>query len=268
MTSLLKSAAIAIAMYSRIPMPVFEWQEEDMRLAIAFFPVVGVITGAAVMGWTALGRYLGVPAAALALMAAVLPILITGGIHVDGFMDTSDALSSYRPREKRLEILKDSHIGAFAVIALMVLSAFYLAGALTLMNSVTAEGLIALMPVLLVWALGFCLSRSLSALSVASFRCARHEGTLYAFGAPAHQKMTRGVILGEVILFAGLMIAADPAAGLTAAGISVLVFFYYRYRSYRDFGGVTGDLAGWFLCLCETGQLLSLALIILIRQAG
>ena len=46
----------------------------------------------------------------------LLPVLVTGGIHMDGFLDTTDALSSWQPREKKLEILKDSHAGAFAII--------------------------------------------------------------------------------------------------------------------------------------------------------
>ena len=57
-----------------------------------------------------------------------IPILITGGFHVDGFLDTCDALHSYQPRERKLEILKDSHIGAFAVIMLALYGLIFLGG--------------------------------------------------------------------------------------------------------------------------------------------
>lgn len=46
----------------------------------------------------------------------LIPVLITGGIHLDGLLDTADALSSYKTKEEKLEILKDSHAGAFAII--------------------------------------------------------------------------------------------------------------------------------------------------------
>ena len=62
---------------------------------------------------------------------SIIPILITGGFHIDGFMDTQDAINSYKPREKKLEILKDPHIGAFAVISLLAYSIFW-AGAMAL----------------------------------------------------------------------------------------------------------------------------------------
>ena len=55
-----------------------------------------------------------------AVVLVLVPVIVTGGIHVDGLLDTSDALSSWRDREKRLEILKDSHAGAFAVITACV----------------------------------------------------------------------------------------------------------------------------------------------------
>jgi len=51
-----------------------------------------------------------------AVVLTLIPVVITGGIHLDGLLDTADALSSYQPRERRLEILKDSHAGAFAII--------------------------------------------------------------------------------------------------------------------------------------------------------
>ena len=57
----------------------------------------------------------------------VAPIIITGGIHMDGFLDTQDALGSYQPRERRLEILKDSHAGAFAIISCAVYLMMYVA---------------------------------------------------------------------------------------------------------------------------------------------
>ena len=106
-------------------MPRFEWREDDMSTSLDFFPLVGAVIGALVC-LINIG-----PAAALdpvvrALASVLIPILVTGGFHLDGFMDTSDALNSYGEPGKKLEILKDPHAGAFAFIALLRHAVFYL----------------------------------------------------------------------------------------------------------------------------------------------
>ena len=112
----MKGFIIAFSMYSKIPMPKLEWTKENMKYAICYFPLVGAVIGliSYVAYWlfTKLQAGDGLRAALL----TVLPLLITGGIHMDGFLDTSDALNSYGDREKKLAILKDPNAGAFAVI--------------------------------------------------------------------------------------------------------------------------------------------------------
>ena len=115
-----KSLIIAFSMYSKIPMPHLNLEEKDMRYVMGFFPLVGLVLGACQFIWYKLSVFLGVPNVSRALIFLVLPVIVTGGIHVDGYMDTSDAIHSYGDREKKLSILKDSHIGAFAVIRLLV----------------------------------------------------------------------------------------------------------------------------------------------------
>ena len=103
-------------MYSKIPMPQVEWTKESMQYCICFFPAVGAVIGAATLLWNML---VGAKLSGSLLFTAVLiliPVLITGGIHLDGLLDTADALSSYKTKEEKLEILKDSHAGAFAII--------------------------------------------------------------------------------------------------------------------------------------------------------
>ena len=115
---IIRGIAVAFSTYSKIPMPQFVWKEEDMRYSMCFFPWIGAVIGAILWGWFRLSALLGISTLAFILISAALPLIITGGFHVDGFMDTMDALHSYQPRERKLEILKDSHIGAFSVIKL------------------------------------------------------------------------------------------------------------------------------------------------------
>ena len=110
------SCVIAAAMYSRFPVPSVEWTKERMRYVFCFFPLVGVLCGVGMWLWLLLAKWLGFSAETVGLIGTAIPILITGGIHMDGFLDTVDALSSYGDREKKLEILKDPHTGAFAII--------------------------------------------------------------------------------------------------------------------------------------------------------
>ena len=134
--SIIKSLVIAFSMYSKIPMPHLELDEKDMKYVMGFFPLIGLITGALVYGWIYAGEILYVPDISRTLILIILPVIITGGIHVDGYMDTCDALNSYGDREKKLAILKDSHIGAFAVIKLLVYHVLYFAAAFIVVQKV------------------------------------------------------------------------------------------------------------------------------------
>ena len=118
--NLWNSFKIAFAMFSKIPMPQADWSEENMRYMLCFFPFVGAAVGVVMLGMEWLCRYFGMSNGFIAVALVLVSVIVTGGIHVDGLLDTSDALSSWRDREKRLEILKDSHAGAFAVITACV----------------------------------------------------------------------------------------------------------------------------------------------------
>ena len=112
----IRSFVIAFTTYSRVPMPQVEWSEENRKYAMCFFPLIGAVIGAALWLWLLLCDRLALGALLRGAGGAMIPLLVTGGIHMDGFMDTSDALASWQPKEKRLEILKDSRIGAFAAM--------------------------------------------------------------------------------------------------------------------------------------------------------
>ena len=121
--TVLQTIAVAFAMFSAVPVPQFDWNEKNMRYSLCAFPLVGVLCGAL---WCVCG-VLPLPAAARAAGFCLVPVWVTGGIHLDGYADTCDALSSYGDREKKLEILNDPHCGAFAVIRLCSYFAAYLA---------------------------------------------------------------------------------------------------------------------------------------------
>lgn len=87
---------VAFAMYSKIPMPPADWEKENMKYALCFFPWVGLAVGAvsAVLFW--LLQQIGAGSMLRAAVLTAVPVLVTGGIHLDGYLDTMDALSSWR----------------------------------------------------------------------------------------------------------------------------------------------------------------------------
>ena len=124
---LLRTIAVTFAQYSRIPVPRFDWEKEDMRYSMSVFPWVGAVIGACFVLVYRLSGTLGLPQLAVIALLTAVPLVITGGFHVDGFLDVEDALSSWRSREDKLAILKDPHIGAFAVIRFALLGLIWLA---------------------------------------------------------------------------------------------------------------------------------------------
>ena len=119
---LIKSFIVAFSMYSRIPMPRFTWDSEDMKYHLAFFPWIGAVIGLLEYGLLLLNEKYSFPNTAFAALAIAIPLIVTGGFHLDGFMDVEDAISSFKTREERLEILKDPHIGAFSVINVIIVA--------------------------------------------------------------------------------------------------------------------------------------------------
>ena len=243
---ILRSLASAFLMYSRIPMPKVEWREENRRYALCFFPLVGAVVGAVFFLWRRLCKRLCIGIFLNSAVSVAIPILITGGIHLDGFCDVSDAVSAHAEREKRLEILSDPHIGAFAAIKLCVY--FLLQFALFFeVGGVRADAVIAV---------GFVLSRALSGLCAVTFKNAKNSGSLFAFSNPAHKKITLGTLAFVIAACAAGMAVFGGVTGIFAVVGAGLALVFYRFFSYKNFGGITGDLAGWFLQICEISMLI------------
>ena len=249
--NLLRGFAVAFAMYSRIPVPRVEWTKESLRYAMCFFPFIGAVIGALELLWLWLAPRFGFGPFLRGAVGALLPLAVTGGIHMDGFCDTVDALSSHQSTERKLEILKDSNAGAFAVIG----GGAYLLLSAALWAEAAVSGRTAL-----VVTLGFVLSRALSGLAVVSFRPARgHSGMLAAFADGASTNAVRVVLLVLCVICEMLMMSISFPVGLACSAAALLTFLYYRLMAYRQFGGITGDLAGYFLSLCELFMLLAAA---------
>lgn len=249
MKNILGSFIIACSMYSKIPMPQIAWTRERMRYVMCFFPLVGAAQALLLYGFARIAwglelwmfYYVG---------GTVLPILVNGGIHMDGLLDVLDARASYGDREKKLEILKDPHAGAFAIIGCGVYLMLYLA-------------LFAELPAAYVPALGvvYILTRALSGLSVVWFPKAKSSGLAASFSDGAQKRtVVISMVFYLLAAFGFLFWNYGILTGFACMAAVCLIYGHYYRMSQKEFGGITGDLAGYFLQLCELGLLLALVL--------
>ncbi len=241
-----ETVCVAFSMFSALPVPRVEWRAENMRFSLAAFPLVGVVIGLACRVWIALCGWLSLPALLRGAGLCLLPPLITGGIHLDGYADTCDALASHSEIEKRQEILKDPHLGAFAAIRLCM---YFVAdfALWTVLPSISAAALTGL----------FGLSRCLSALSLTSFPLREGSGLVRSFAEAADRARVRKLLLPLALCFALMLVFSGAWAAVL---VCLPVFWFYRRMAVRDFGGLSGDLAGWFLQTAELWMLGALVL--------
>lgn len=242
----LETVAVAFAMFSAIPMPQFAWNARNMKYSLCAFPLVGAVIALALWSWELFCARFLLPAILRGAGLCLLPVLITGGIHLDGYADTCDALASHSGIEKRQEILKDPHLGAFAAIRLCV---YFLADFASWTSTENLR-----LPVLLGL---FCLSRALSGLALTLFPLRPGSGLARSFAEASDRKRVRTVLTVSAVLLALLLISQRAGETVLAAG---LVFLYYRRMCVKDFGGLSGDLAGWFLQTAELWMLLALVI--------
>lgn len=246
-----QSLCIACSMYSRIPVPGTVWTEAGMKYALCFFPVVGAVIGAAMAVFDRLATALDILPGSIAytLLGTAIPLLITGGIHMDGFLDTVDARSSCQDRERKLEILKDPHTGAFAIIGCSVYLLLY-AACFSLMDHNAFPAIAGI----------YVMTRAVSGWSVVTFPKAKRDGLASTFAAGAETRTVQKALAGWFILgviFVCLTADVGMAAALTLTVIAA-AYWYYR-MAMREFGGMTGDLAGYFLQVAELSMTAVLA---------
>ena len=239
----LQTMAVAFAMFSALPVPQFTWNSQNMRYALCAFPLIGGIIGAL---WSLCGA-LPLPDMIRVGGFCLIPVLVTGGIHLDGYADTSDALSSYGDREKKLEILKDPHCGAFAVIRLCTYFLAYFCVAFCIRFSPRVG---------LCWTLALVLERGLSGLAVAAFPMAKNTGLAHTFATAADRESVQKILIVLSVLLAAALIALGGGALVAAA---LLMLWRYHHVAVKEFDGITGDLAGWFLQKAEFWMLAALA---------
>jgi len=248
---LIRGFYMALGMFCGIPLPFHIWDEKLTAIMVASLPLVGAVIGAI---WWALALLLTIPSLPLVMVAALLtiaPFLIAGFIHLDGYMDTSDALLSRRPLEDKMRILKDPTVGAFAGVMLAILFLLQFAAMFTIVESGRHLALLIVICVI---------SRSCSALSIFVLRhmpISNYAATLGRNAGTASKVFVAFIVLGAValsFLYAGIV-------GLAVSVATVLGYAAAMRVVYKDFKGISGDLLGYSLVISELCGLVALALL-------
>ena len=229
-------------MFTALPCPCRPWDEDARDMMLVCLPIVGALLGLLWAGLGALGMAWLTPALRSALIAA-LPWLLTGFIHLDGYMDTCDAILSWRPLEQRLRILKDVHTGAFAVVGLGLLMMFSHSAAMGLEWS----DLRALLFVPVV-------SRCGSAFCVLTLQPIGHSEYAATSGKSAQQ-----IAVAAMWMIAMALCAVWLKGRVIVLAVETLAYALAMLWGYRTLEGVSGDVAGFALSVGECAGLIALA---------
>ena len=244
-----RALLMCLSMFCAIPCPYRKWDEDARPLTTLFLPLVGAFIGGL---WTLtayLLRLLDVSSLISGAVLCALPVLITGGIHADGFMDVVDAVRSCRDLDERRRILKDPHVGSFAVIFTILLFIIQFA----LLASAKADAnIFALLLIAVV-------SRCAAALAVTVLRPMSHSEYAGAY--------RKGVKKSHIVILL-IQLAAAVACGFVFLGkygfVSLAVIaaaILSTLRAYRSLGGMSGDIAGYALMIAELCGIAVYALI-------
>ncbi len=247
MKSLIDGFFVSVSMYSIIPVKKnIIWDKNSMKYAFCFLPFIGALAGGAELLWLFLCIKLDLDKNLYAAFSTAIPIIITGGIHIDGFLDTADAYFSYADISKKLEILKDPHIGAFSLI-------YY--GILILCEFGLYSQLYSCFKYKYALALSFVISRAMGGLIVVSTKCADGSQSAKIFSENADKNTVKAVlwiIAAVIFVFNGFYYGFF---GVFMSAIFIAFYFYYKKMCRVKFGGINGDMAGCFIILSELAAL-------------
>jgi adenosylcobinamide-GDP ribazoletransferase len=256
-SSLLADFYFCLGFFTRLPLPSAASRSEGHSLAnfsraVRMVPVAGGLVGTlAVIAMAAASR-LGFPPLVAAPLAICSLVLLGGAIHEDGLADCADGFSGGTTRERKLEIMRDSKIGTFGAVAL-VLSLYLRAASLALI----ADKSLGLAGAVLIGAAA--LSRAASLMPLALLPPARENGAGFAAGKPERPALAVAACLAVVFALAPVVAGAAPIRTLTGVAAATGAAYAIVLLARKQIGGQTGDVAGAAQQLSEIAYYLAFA---------
>ena len=251
MKSLFNSINMAIGMFTILPPMKKVWCEKSAKHIMKIFPIIGLIIGLIWYGVSLILSRFNIGSMLGSTILMVVPFIITGFIHLDGFMDVSDALLSRRPKEEKVRILKDSTVGAFSVISLILVFFMQFASINTILTRNENTIFLILIPIA---------SRSIDAYFLLTKKAIKESyfGNLYKEGT--------GIVDRLVLIFTYILVLIVSfligGIGVMVSILSVLIICILLVRNCeKELGGINGDVSGYIITLSEFVSLIVLAII-------
>lgn len=244
MKSLYNGFLICMSTFSVVPVKRAEWNDENMKYVFCFFPLIGVLIGSLEYLWFYFCSMHSVSHILYSAVATIIPVLITGGIHIDGLIDTFDAIFCYGDVDKRLNVLKDSRVGAFGVIYTLM----YFIVVFGLYESISHKYL-SLSLLISVYAI----SRVTSGLITINFPQSKDSGLQKSFTENKSVTIVNAVLIVWLVCLLHF-ISFELRVAFVIAGL--LFYTWVYYFSKKLIGGLAGDLIGFSLSLFEALMLI------------
>jgi adenosylcobinamide-GDP ribazoletransferase len=254
---------LALMLLTRLPLPAGKSISPDdgaVARAAWIFPVVGLLIGSAGGGVFMLASYLGLGMASAALLAMGTQVLLTGALHEDGLADTADGFGGGRSRERKLEIMRDSRIGTYGVVALVLILLLRftalqdIASNLLSISDELEEAAGQNSAIIIALIAAGALSRAAMAVVWYLLPPARSDGLAAGSGAVSFGSAVAAALIAALIAFAVLpgfaFIVACGAAAVLAVAVAALAQWQIR--------GHTGDVLGAAQQVAEVGVLLAI----------
>ncbi len=234
---MIKGFILSLQFFTRIPINIpVDFNKQNLRYSVFFLPLVGFIIG----GLGGLVYYLLSPYNVMiaSFMALLATIILTGGLHLDGLSDTFDGFFSNRDKERTLEIMTDSRIGAFGVLSIVLIILFKFVLILNIRN----------LPLAL--ALSFANSRLIDGWIMFTKKTSKADG----LGKMFNDSKPKNLVLISVLIYLIILIFLDIRYIIPLL-LNFLLGQYITYIAYKKIDGFTGDVYG---ALIELGEVISL----------
>lgn len=249
--NILKPLFMSMGMFSILPVPKNSWNDKFMHLVIVYFPIVGMIIGLIWYGISLIITNSFIPVLIQSSILLLVPFVLSGFLHIDGFMDTSDAIFSRRSLEEKRKILKDSNVGAFATIALVSLFILQFSAVYILIDEKFALPLFVFIPMV---------SRCTVSLGLLNLPSIWEQGYMSAFKANTKLVHSIIIIIFMITVFVIGSVLYGKLALISLLTIAISGVFTMRYV-YKQLQGLSGDLCGYVLTFSECCGLMCIAIL-------
>ncbi len=238
--NIFKGFLTALSMFSIFPVKAF-WEEQYLKWVIPTFNIVGLLIGLLWFGFANIVIKLNINTEFQSILLFIIPMLLTGFIHIDGLIDTADSISSRAPLEKKREILKDPNTGAFGVIAVVLYMFFgYVIGIFVLENNSRLVSLI-IIPFT---------ARFVSSKYLLSKQTYSKNGFAETFRKDVGNTQWLFMALSTTIILGIMMYFASLSLILVFFGTALTGVLVGEYTT-RQLQGISGDLCGCMIAISE-----------------